>query len=142
MDGRQIRQSVLVATGEQLREPYYYRRLWKTAKSLAHLSSRDWLREIEYLFRDTDIFKIELRYPGGELYPIPYMFDLFGEDDEDARRWISLFLKADESGENPKHISIKLERLRAIDLFLRATVARYSDVTWEPEIIQQPDKNS
>ncbi len=142
MNEHPIIQTVLVATDEQLKNTHYYRRLWETAKSLTHISSLDWLKEIEFLYRDTDILRIELRYPGGQLYPIPYMFDLFGEDDEDSRRWISLFLKADESGENPKHISIKLERLRAIDLYLRASVARYSDATWEPEIVQQLDKKS
>ena len=130
-DGK--RQTVLVSTNEQLKDKHYYRRMWKTAKSLTHISSRDWIKEIEFLYRDTDILRIELRFPGGQLYEIPYIFDLFGEDDEDARRWMSLFLKADETGDNPKHISIKLERLRAIDLYLRATVACYSETTWKPE---------
>src|SRR5688500_17740287 len=89
---------IFLATPEQLACAQCYAHLWSTAVSLTHLSSGGWIKAIEELFRDLDILGIEIRCLCGQLWKIPFMFDVFPDENEAGRRWVSNFLRADATG--------------------------------------------
>lgn len=116
---------IYTATDEQLTcsGPGCYLKLWATAVSLKHLTRRGWITALECFMRDTDILGIKVFYPSGQPFEFEYIFTLFADDEG---RWISDFLRADDSGCRPNQMSRKLDRLRLIDIYLQATVANYS----------------
>lgn len=111
-----------------------YLHLWITIVSLTHLSSARLIEAIEEFLRDLDDLKIEIRYLNGDLYPIPYMFDVFPIDDDDKEndpgtRWVSNFKRANKQGTGPRMFCTKpasLPRLELLELFAHATVAKYT----------------
>jgi len=125
-------QTLFTATKDQLTCPYCYNHLWSMAVSLTHLSSAGWIDAIEEFFRDLDVFGIEIRYPSGEEWPIPYIFGIFpdeneeGDETEAGRRWVSNFKKADQSGNCFASMSPLLHRVRCVELYCHATIAAYS----------------
>ena len=118
-------QIIFTATKEQLTCPHCYQHMWLTAVSLTHLSSGDWIRAIEEFFRDTDILGIELHHPDGELFKIPYIFDVFPDENEAGRRWVTNFRKADETGMRPRTMCRSIEKLQCIELYAHSTIAQF-----------------
>lgn len=119
-------QIIFTATKEQLTCPTCYLHLWSTAASLTHLSSGGWITAIEEFFRDTDILGIEIRHSNGELFKIPFIFDVFCDENEAGRRWVTNFRKADETGMRPRYMCRCIEKLQCIELYVHATVSAYS----------------
>jgi hypothetical protein len=120
------KQIIFTATKEQLTCPHCYLHLWSMAASLTHLSSGGWITAIEEFFRDTDIFGIEIRHSNGELFKIPFIFEVFPDDNEAGRRWITNFRKADATGRQPHYMCRCLPKLQCIAMLLSATVAQFS----------------
>ena len=116
---------VIVATDAELLSEHYYRRLWIAARNIK-ISRREWLDELANCLRDTH--DIDIRYPYGEPYIIPFVDEAMGDDPDN--RWMSDFLRSDPSGVKPSTRSRKLERVRLIDLYFRIThprIARHFD---------------
>ncbi|MCA9466310.1 MAG: hypothetical protein KC643_12830 [Nitrospira sp.] len=126
MTKRTENQIIFTATKEQLTCSSCYDHLWSMAVSLAHLSSAGWITAIEEFFRDTDILGIEIRQPNGELFKIPYIFDVFPDENEAGRRWVTNFRQADETGMRPRSMCRCLLKLQFIELYVHATVAKYT----------------
>lgn len=122
------KQIIFTATKERLTCSSCYQHLWSTAVSLTHLSSGGWITSIEEFFRDTDILGIEIRRPSGEIFVPPYIFETFpcDDDNESGRRWITNFKKVDVTGAGPRYMCRCLEKLQCVELFVQATVAKYS----------------
>lgn len=117
---------IFVATPEQLLAcKQCYLHMWSVAVSLTHLSGGGWVNAIEELFRDAEYLGIEFRYPNGNLFPIPYIFDVFGDSLESSRRGMNNFLKADATGTQPKSYCRCIRKLECIELLLQSTVAKY-----------------
>ncbi len=116
---------IFVATPEQLLCKSCYRHLWSTAAPLTALRGCRGIISIEELFRDLDILGIEIRNPNGTLYEIPFIFDVFGEDLESGRRWMTNFRKAAPNGIEPDSHCDCIPKLQCIDLLLQCTVAKY-----------------
>ena len=110
---------VVVATDAELLSEHYYRRLWIAARNIK-ISRREWLDELANCLRDTH--DLDIRYPYGEPYTIPFVDDAMGDDPDN--RWMSDFLRSDPSGAKPSTRSRKLERVRLIDLYFRITHPR------------------
>ncbi len=108
------KRQVVIATDAELTGEHYYRRLWMAARNI-QISRRGWLNELADCLRDTH--DVEIRYPSGQSYPIPYVDELMGDDPDN--RWMSDFLRSDPSGARPRSRSRKLERVRLIDLYFR-----------------------
>lgn len=106
-------QNICVATDEQLSNLDYYCSLWRAVHD-AGIPRRAWLDAIADAFRD---FEGEIYHRSGELYDIPLVDDVFGDDPE--MRWLGYYLRADDTGSAPKCMSRKLERLRVLDLYFR-----------------------
>jgi len=104
---------VTVATKSELLNEHYYRRLWLAARNIS-IPRRGWLDEIADCFCQ---YRGSIVYRSGELFPIPLVDNVFGDDFD--MRWLSTYLGADESGTSPNIISRKLERLQLIDLYFR-----------------------
>lgn len=121
------KQIIFTATDEQLTcpGPGCYLKLWGTAVSLKHLTRRGWITALECFMRDTDILGIKVLCPSGQAFEFEYIFNLFADEEG---RWISDFLRSDDSGCRPKQMSRKLDRLRLIDAFLQSTVSQYSQI--------------
>lgn len=118
-------QVIFLATPEQLACKQCYLHLWSIAVSLTHLSGSRWVIAIEELFRDAEYFGIEFRYPNGQPFEIPYIFDVFGDDPDSSRRGMNNFLKADATGTKPDSYCRCLVKLQCIELLLQCTVSRY-----------------
>lgn len=116
---------VFVATPDQLSCLHCYRHLWSIAVSLTHLSSGGWINAIDSLFRDLDVLGIELRYPNGKLFEIPCIWEVFPEENEAGRRWVTNFRKANKEGTGPKYLCRCMSKLGCVELLLQCTVARY-----------------
>lgn len=80
---------------------------------------------IEELFRDAEYLGIEFRYPNGQPFEIPYIFDVFGDSLDSARRGMNNFLKADATGTKPDSYCRCLLKLRCIELLVQCTVSAY-----------------
>lgn len=104
---------VYVATDADILNEHYYRRLWIAAKNI-EISRREWLDEIADCLRDS--CDITILYPSGKTYEIPYVDDVFNDDD---MRWMGLFLRANPCANLPRTRSRKLERVKLIDLYFR-----------------------
>ena len=104
---------VFVATDSEILNEHYYRRLWIAAKNV-DISRRDWLDEIADCLRDS--YDVKILYQSGEPYSIPYVDDIFEDDD---MRWMGHFLQANPCGNFPRTRSRKLERVKLIDLYFR-----------------------
>lgn len=113
------KQVVVVATDAELLSEHYYRRLWMAARNIK-ISRREWLDELADCLRDTH--DLDIRYPYGEPYVIPFVDEAMGDDPDN--RWMSDFLRSDPSGSRPSTKSRKLERVRLIDLYFRITHPR------------------
>lgn len=117
---------IFVATIEQLTCKKCYFHLWSIAVSLTHLSGGGWVIAIEELFRDAEYLGIEFRYPKtGQPFPVPYIFDVFGDDPDSSRRGMNNFLKADSTGTKPHSYCRCLLKLQCIELLVQTTVSRY-----------------
>lgn len=117
---------VFIATPEQLSCLHCYRHLWSIAVSLTHLTSGGWINAIDALFRDLDVLGIELRRPDdGKLIPIPFSFEVFPDENEAGRRWVTNFRKANKEGTGPKYFCRCLPKLECVELLLQCTVAKY-----------------
>ena len=106
---------IIVATKSELLNEHYYRRLWLAARNIS-IPRRGWLDEIADCFcrfRGTIICR------SGKPYQIPFVDDVFDTENNSDMRWMSYYLKADESKITPFTISRKVERLRLIDLYFR-----------------------
>ena len=109
------KRKVTTASDLELIDPTYYRRLWLAARNISEkVPRRGWLDELADCFRD---FDGDIVYPTGEIFQLPDLDEVFGDDAE--ARWLSYYLKPDESGVNPKSRVRKIERLRMIDLYFR-----------------------
>lgn len=106
---------ILVAADYQLVNIGFYReRVWKPAvEADKDLPSRmAWLDALGLIYD----YDGRLFFPDGRDYHPPEIDDVFADA---SNRWMSYFLKADESGEEPASQSRKFERLRMIELYCR-----------------------
>jgi len=106
---------ITVATKFELLNQHYYARLWLASRNLS-IPRREWLDEIADCFCK---FRGTIVYRSGETYQIPSVDDVFGTANNPDMRWMSYYLKADESEKIPFTISRKIERSRLIDLYFR-----------------------
>jgi hypothetical protein len=104
---------VFVCTDSDIRDRAYYNRLWLAARNL-NIPRRKWLDELADCFC---AFSGEIFYPSGERYEIPMIDETFGDDCD--CRWLSYYLKPDETGNRPVSRSRMYERIRLIDLYIR-----------------------
>lgn len=104
---------IVVAAKAELMSEHYYRRLWIAVRNV-RIPRRAWLDEIADTFRD---FNGIIIYRSGEIFPMPFVDDVFADDLD--MRWLSGYLKPDQSGYHPLIISRKLERVQLIDLYFR-----------------------
>jgi hypothetical protein len=125
MSGQLPRNIIFTATVEQLSCEHCRQHLWSTAVSLTHLSSAGVIAAIDCLYRDAEYLGIEFRNPDGALYIIPETWELFPEENEAGRRWMSNFRKADKTGMRPRYFCRCIQKLRCIELLVQCTVARY-----------------
>ncbi|MEX5219707.1 MAG: hypothetical protein NW701_17895 [Nitrospira sp.] len=125
MNNQSLPRVIFTATPDQLSCRRCYIHLWSTAVSLSHLSSAGWITAIEELFRDLDVLHIQIRRPNGELFQVPYIFEIFPDDNEAGRRWVSNFRKVDVKGKKPRYHCRCILKLTCIELLLQATVAKY-----------------
>ena len=113
MNTHSKRSTVILATREQLRSPPYYRRLWMAVRNMP-ISRRAWLDELANTFRDfRGCIVDELGCP----YEVPMLDEVFGDDPD--MRWLSYYLRADQSGRNPYSGSRSIERLQLLDLYFK-----------------------
>jgi len=104
---------ITVATSETLFNEYYYRRLWLATRNMK-IPRRLWLDEIADTFRDYNGVIINHL---GNRFRIPLVDEVFGDDSD--MRWLSYYLRPDDSGDNPVSRSRKFRRLQLIDLYFR-----------------------
>lgn len=126
MGSRHRNKTIFLATPDQLACRHCYLHLFLTAKSLTHLSSAGLITAIEELFRDAEYLGIHFRYPSGKIFEIPFIFDVFPDEQESGRRWVSNFRKADATGLRPRYMCRCLLKLQCIELLLQCTVAKYA----------------
>ncbi len=112
---------VYVATQTELVNPVYYRRLWIATRNIP-IPRRGWLDEIADTLRD---FDGNVLHPNGSTYDIPCVDTTFG-DDPDVR-WLGYYLLADGSGDYPKIITRKLQRVQLLDLYFRIKYPQIAD---------------
>lgn len=105
--------TIIVASYEELSSPHYYRRLWVAIKNI-NIPRREWLDEIADALRDYHGVFIDKR---GHSFVFGDVDDIFGDDPE--LRWMSSYLQADTSGDNPKIRSQKYERLQLLDAYFK-----------------------
>ncbi len=132
MGGRSRNETIFLATPAQLVCPECYLWLWTTVLSLTHLSSAGLITAIEELYRDAECLGIYFRYPSGKIYDIPFIFEIFPDENESGRRWVSNFRKADATGARPRYMCRCLPKLQAVELLVQCTVAKYSRGTKTP----------
>lgn len=106
-------ENITLASVEALKTLSYYNRLWIAVRNIS-ISRRAWLDELSDTFRD---FEGIILKPNGEEFEIPYIDDVFADDPE--MRWLSYYLKPDVTGESPKSLSRKIERLQLFDLYFK-----------------------
>ena len=104
--------SVVLASAAELHRPSYYLRLWLAARN-TRLSRRRWLDAIADCFRD---FEGDVYEPSGSVYALPEVDDIFPDSE---MRWMSYYLEANPSVDEPRRRSTHLERLQLIDLYFR-----------------------
>ncbi len=125
MGGRSRNETIFLATSDQLTCPDCYVWLWTTVLSLSHLSSAGLITAIEELFRDAEYLGLHFRYPSGKMFEIPFIFEIFPDENESGRRWVSNFRKADKTGTRPRYMCRCLPKLQAVELLVQCTVAKY-----------------
>lgn len=104
---------VFLATDEELSDTHYYLRVWLAARNIS-IGRRAWLDEIADAFRD---FDGTIWAPDGKVFEVPLVDDVFGPDQE--MRWMSDYLRPDNTGLHPDQFSSRLDRVRLIDLYFR-----------------------
>jgi len=121
-------QILFTATKEQLSCPECYLHLWRTIRSLTHLSAAKLIDAMEAFFRDLDMHGIEVRYPDtGEFFVIPYIDDIFPcVESEAGRRWINDYKRPFQGGVRHDVKPEILNRLICMELIVHATVAKYT----------------
>lgn len=106
---------ILVAADHQLVSKAFYReRVWKPARA-AHQDVRSraaWLSALTLLYD----YDGRLYFRDGRPYHPQDVDEVFTDPDN---RWMTNFLKADESGNSPASLSRMFERLRMIELYCR-----------------------
>lgn len=123
MGGGHRNETIFLATPAQLTCPECYLWLWLAARSLAHLSAAELIARIEELFRDAEYLGIHLRYSSGEIFEIPFIFQLF--PDGCGRRWVSNFRRADARGTRHRSMTPCIPRLQAVELLVQISVGAY-----------------
>lgn len=124
--------TIFLAKPEQLTCPHCYLHLFLTVKSLTHLSSAGIITAIEVLFRDAEYNGFKLRHSDGSSFEIPFIFDVFPDDQESGRRWVSNFRRADVTGLRPRYMCRCIAKLQCIELLVQCTVAKYHRGTETP----------
>lgn len=135
MGGRSGNETIFLATPTQLACLKCYLWLWTTVNSLSHLSSAGLITAIEELLRDAEYIGIGFRYPNGKSFEIPFIFEIFPDENESGRRWVSNFRKADATGTRPRYMCRCLPKLQAVELLVQCTVAKYRRGTETPHCI-------
>lgn len=125
MNNQRFSQVIFLAKQDQLSCTECYQFLWSTVVSLTHLSSAGLITAIEELFRDAESLGIDFRHPNGKSFEIPFIFDVFPDQNEAGRRWVSNFRRADLSRTRPRYFCRCIPKLQCIDLLLQCTVSRY-----------------
>ena len=104
---------ILVASDHQLVNKTFYReRVWLPARR-AHQDLRSrtaWLHALTLIYD----FDGAYRFRDGRAYNPPDVDDVFTDPEN---RWMSNFLKADDTGKGPASYSSHFERLRMIELY-------------------------
>lgn len=112
---RQYRPRILVAADFQLvHREFYTENVWRPAKR-AHeqLQSRTlWLSALTMIYD----YDGQLYFADGRPYHAKDIDEVFTDP---SNRWMTDFLESDNSGNLPRRISRKLERLRMIELYCR-----------------------
>jgi len=106
-------QKIVVASTEIFASGHYYRRLWIATRNIS-IPRREWLNEIADALRDYDgmiLDEYERRFC------IPLVDEVFGDDPD--MRWISYYMRPDNSGDHPVSKSRKFKRLQLIDLYFK-----------------------
>ncbi len=106
-------QKITVATTETLACEHYYRRLWIATRNMS-IPRREWLNEIADALRDYDGMIVD---DYERRFSIPLVDEVFGDDPD--MRWISYYMRPDDSGEHPVSKSRKFKRLQLIDLYFK-----------------------
>lgn len=116
---------IIVNYDAELRSEPLYRAQWMIAHNLAYpkasnpeiggIPRREWRDAMTITFARHSYLKYQ--YRSGTLYNLPYVDEVFGEDED--MRWLSLYLEPNYSGLSPLRMSTKIERLRLINLFLK-----------------------
>lgn len=132
MHNQRSSQVIFLAKQDQLSCRECYQFLWSAVVSLTHLSSAGLITAIEELFRDSESLGIDFRHPNGKSFEIPFIFDVFPDQNEAGRRWVSNFKLADSTGGRPLMASRCILRLQCIELFAQCTVAKYRRSTDTP----------
>lgn len=118
------KQTVYLATLEELNSESYYRRLWMATKNIS-IPRRDWLDEIADTFRD---FEGKVLERSGKAFYTPLVDDTFGNDPD--MRWMGYYLKSAHNKNLPQSKSRKIERLQMLDLYFKIKhpdIARHFD---------------
>jgi hypothetical protein len=124
MAGQRLKNIIFIATPEQLSCRLCYSHLWITAASL-NLSSGGWITAIDALFRDAEHLGIEIRHLNGTPFLIPDTCEIYPEENEAGRRWMTNFKKADSTGIGPRYHCRCFPKLICIELVLQGTVSKY-----------------
>jgi hypothetical protein len=104
---------VFLATDDELSGTHYYLRVWLAARNLP-IGRRRWLDEIADTFRD---YRGIIWAPDGKVYEVPLVDDIFGDDAD--MRWMSDYLRPDMTGNAPHQFTLRLDRVRLIDLYFK-----------------------
>ena len=113
---------ILVAADHQLvSKSFYINRVWGPARE-AHKDLRGRTAWFNALTLPYD-FDGRLYYPDRRPYHPPDIEEVFRDP---QNRWMSRFLKADETGQAPAHYCRDLEKLRLIELYCRLRHLRQS----------------
>ncbi len=124
--------TIYLAKPEQLNCSHCYLHLFLTVRSLTHLSSAGIITEIEVLFRDAEYQGLTFRRPNGTLFEIPFIFDVFPDEHESGRRWVSNFRRSAATGMRPRYMCRCIPKLECIELLVQCTVAKYHRGTDTP----------
>lgn len=121
-----------IALREQLscRECAFH--LWKHVNALTHLSGQGIIDAMERFFFDLDKLGLKICFPSGNEWPIPFIYEIFPEYNEKdqrteaGRRWINWYRKKFRGGVNPNAKDEIWVRMICLELFVHATVAKYT----------------
>jgi hypothetical protein len=125
-------QVIHIASRKQLSCCHCAFHLWKHVKSLTHLSAADLIYAMEGFFRDLDVRGFMICFASGKEWPIPLICEIFpefnkkGKKTDAGRRWINWYRKKFRGGVKPNAKSEMWVRMICIELYVHATVAKYT----------------